>query len=64
MQFFTMARIYRRPDVAISLRDVWTIADGELNEAAGVACTAHLLHIWVRSILFLDLMVRRYTRSS
>ena len=38
MHFFAMARIYRRPDDAISLRDVWTIADGELNEAAGVAC--------------------------
>ena len=38
MQFFAMARIYRHPDDAISLRDVWTISDGELNEAAGVAC--------------------------
>ena len=37
MQFFAMARIYRRPDDAISLRDVWMIADGELSEAAGVA---------------------------
>ena len=34
MQFFAMARIYRRPDDAISLRDVWTIGDGELNESA------------------------------
>lgn len=38
MQFFVMARVYRRPDDAISLRDVWTIADGELNERARVAC--------------------------
>ena len=38
MQFFTMARIYRNPDDAISLRDVWTIADVELNDAAEVAC--------------------------
>lgn len=37
MQFFVMARIYRHPDDAISLRDVWTIADQELNELAGVA---------------------------
>ena len=36
--FFAMARIYRRADDAISLRDIWTIADGELNKAAGVAC--------------------------
>ena len=38
MQFFAMARIYRRPEDAISLRDVWTIGDRELNEAAGIAC--------------------------
>lgn len=38
MQFFAVARIYRHPDDAISLRDVWMIADGELNEAAGAAC--------------------------
>ena len=36
MQFFAMARIYRHPDDAISFRDVWTIGDGELNEAAGI----------------------------
>ena len=35
MQFFAMARIYRHPEDAITLRDVWAIADGELNEAAG-----------------------------
>lgn len=38
MQFFAMARIYRRPDDAVSLRDVWTIVDGELNEAGRLAC--------------------------
>ena len=38
MHFFVMARIYRHPDDAISLRDVWTITDGELNEVAKVAC--------------------------
>ena len=32
-----MARIFRSPEDTISLRDVWTITDGELNEAAGVA---------------------------
>lgn len=37
MRFFAMARIYRHPDDAISLRDVWTIGEGELNEAAGGA---------------------------
>lgn len=37
MQFFVMARIYRHPDDAISFRDVWTIGDAELNEAAGIA---------------------------
>ena len=37
MQFFTMARIYRHPADSISLRDVWTIGDGELNSSAGVA---------------------------
>ncbi len=31
MEFFVMARIFRHPDDAISLRDVWTFADGELN---------------------------------
>ena len=39
MQFFTMARIYRHRDDAITLRDVWTIFDRELNKVAGVACT-------------------------
>ncbi len=39
MQFFAMARIYRYPDDAVSLRDVWTILDGELNAAAEVAYT-------------------------
>ena len=38
MQFFSMARIYRHPNDAISFRDVWTIGDGELNEAGRVAC--------------------------
>lgn len=38
MQFFAMARIYRSPDDTISLRDVWTIADEELNQAGTVAC--------------------------
>ena len=37
MNFFTMTRIYRNPDDEISLRDVWTIADGELNDIAGLA---------------------------
>ena len=37
MQFFAMARICRHADDAISLRDVWTITDGEMNEAAAVA---------------------------
>ena len=37
MQFFAMARIYRHPEDAISLRDVWTIGDGEMNEGAGIA---------------------------
>ena len=34
MHFFTMTYIYRDPEDEISLRDVWTIADGELNGAA------------------------------
>ena len=37
MQFFALARIFRSPEDAISLRDVWTITDGELNEAAEIA---------------------------
>ena len=37
MNFFTMIRIYRNPEDEISLRDVWTIADGELNDIAGLA---------------------------
>ena len=37
MHFFTMTRIYRDPEDAISLRDVWTIVDGELNGAAVLA---------------------------
>ena len=37
MHFFTMTRIYRDPEDAISLRDVWMIVDGELNGAAAVA---------------------------
>ena len=37
MPFFTAFRIYRRPDDAVSLRDAWVIADGELNAAAGIA---------------------------
>ena len=38
MHFFSMARVYRDPGDAISLRDVWTIFDGELNSIAEVAC--------------------------
>ena len=34
MHFFTMTRVYRDPEDPISLRDVWTIVDGELNVAA------------------------------
>lgn len=37
MHFFTVARIYREPTDAISLRDVWMITDGEMNTAAGIA---------------------------
>lgn len=37
MQFFSMVRMFRDPDDAISLRDVWTIADGDLNSTARVA---------------------------
>ncbi len=37
MHFFTMIHIYRDPEDAISLRDVWTIADGELNSIAALA---------------------------
>ena len=37
MQLFAMARICRHTDDAISFRDVWTIVDGELNEAARIA---------------------------
>ena len=37
MHFFTMNRIYRNPEDAISLRDVWTIVDGELNGTAAFA---------------------------
>ena len=37
MHFFTMTRIYRDPGDAISLRDVWTIVDGELNGVAAFA---------------------------
>ena len=37
MHFFTMTRIYRDPEDAITLRDVWTIVDGELNGAAAFA---------------------------
>ena len=37
MQFFSMIRVYRDPRDAISLRDVWTIVDGELNSIAEVA---------------------------
>ncbi len=37
MQFFATARIYRDPDDPVSFRDVWTILDGELNEAARIA---------------------------
>ena len=38
MHIFAMARIYQSPDDDISLRDVWTITDAELNEAASIAC--------------------------
>ena len=34
MHFFIMTYIYRDPEDEISLRDVWTIADGELNGTA------------------------------
>ena len=37
MHFFTMTRIYRDPEDAISLRDVRTIADDELNGFAQFA---------------------------
>ena len=37
MQFATVARIFRHPDDAISLHDVWTIVDGELNKVSEVA---------------------------
>ena len=37
MHFFIMTKIYRDPEDEISLRDVWTIADGELNGAAASA---------------------------
>ena len=37
MHFFAMARMFRNPDDAISLRDVWAIGEGEMNEAAGAA---------------------------
>ena len=36
MHFFTMTRIYRDPEDAISLRDVWTIVDGELKWRRGI----------------------------
>lgn len=41
MQFLTIARIYHHFDDTISLRDVWWVMDGELNEQAKVA-SAHL----------------------
>ena len=37
MFFFTVARIYRHPDDAVSLRDAWMIADGELSATAETA---------------------------
>ena len=37
MKFFTMTRIYRDPEDEISLRDVWTIGDGELNDVSALA---------------------------
>ena len=37
MHFFAKTRIYRDPEDAISLRDVWTIVDGELNALAASA---------------------------
>ena len=37
MQFFSTARMFRDPDDAISLRDVWTIGDEDLNSTARVA---------------------------
>ena len=39
MKIFTIARIYRQTTDAISLRDVWTITDEELNALAEVADT-------------------------
>ena len=38
MNFFAMVRIYRDPDDAISLRDVWMIGDEELNARSAIAC--------------------------
>ena len=37
MPFFVTAKIYRHPDDAISLRDIWMIGDREMNKAAEVA---------------------------
>ena len=37
MQFATFARVFRDPRGAISLQDVWTFADGELNTVGEVA---------------------------
>lgn len=37
MHFFTVTRIHRDPEDAISLRDVWTIIDGDLNDLAAFA---------------------------
>lgn len=39
MKIFTIARIYKQTSDAISLRDVWTITNEELNALAEVACT-------------------------
>ncbi|MXX89984.1 MAG: hypothetical protein F4213_08235 [Boseongicola sp. SB0677_bin_26] len=38
MNFFATVRIYRDPEDAISLRDVWMIGDGELNARSAIAC--------------------------
>lgn len=66
--FLSIARIFRKPDDAISLRDVWFINDSELNEAAEVVikrlrdeeelARLHLEVAWLAQALieFMDLM--------
>ena len=55
MRFFTMTRIYRDPADAISLRDVWTIVDGELNAAPAFAWE-RLLNSPASSVMTLTLL--------